>query len=342
MKSVAFLSEAEPIKHAKNFDFQAGSQSAVAKTAQSKSPPKVAILLCTFNGQRFLEEQLKSYIAQTHSNWEIWASDDGSQDDTLSILESYQTQWGTARLSILSGPSEGFVANFLALTCNASIEADYYAYSDQDDVWEPEKLERAVNWLQSVPAQTPALYCSRTRVVNADNIEMGLSPLFANPPSFANALVQNIAAGNTILINSSARKIIQRSIPCIVVSHDWWMYIVISGVGGEIFYDHNPLVRYRQHKNNKVGSNKSLVSKYKRISGVLNSKYKNWNLINLAAIKNIKNLLNYDNKIILDKYIILRKSNTIKKFSILVQLKIKRQSAVENLFFYIAAIFNKI
>lgn len=80
--------------------------------------PKVAILLCTFHGQHYLADQLDSFAAQTHTNWEVWASDDGSLDDTHSILESYSSKWGQERISIHSGPAEGFVANFLSLTCS--------------------------------------------------------------------------------------------------------------------------------------------------------------------------------------------------------------------------------
>ena len=86
--------------------------------------PKVAILLCTYHGQHYLADQLESFAAQTHANWEVWASDDGSQDDTHAILKNYESQWDSGRLSVHFGPSEGFVANFLSLTCKANIKAD--------------------------------------------------------------------------------------------------------------------------------------------------------------------------------------------------------------------------
>ncbi|MBY0345241.1 MAG: glycosyltransferase, partial [Neisseriaceae bacterium] len=78
---------------------------------------KVAILLCTYQGQHYLRDQLDSFANQTHANWSIWASDDGSQDETHAILMAYQAKWGSERLSIHFGPKEGFVANFLSLTC---------------------------------------------------------------------------------------------------------------------------------------------------------------------------------------------------------------------------------
>lgn len=170
------------------------------KIQQDHCLPKVAILLCTYHGQHYLADQLDSFANQTYSNWEVWASDDSSQDDTHTILESYKAKWGGDQLSIHFGPAEGFVANFLSLTCKASIQSDFYAYSDQDDIWKVNKLQRAVDWLSTISANVPALYCSRTQLVDAIGNHIGLSPLFTKPPSFANALMQNIGGGNTMVL----------------------------------------------------------------------------------------------------------------------------------------------
>src|SRR3954462_16018065 len=120
------------------------------------SEEHVAILLCTFNGQNFLAEQLSSIAAQTHTCWELWTSDDGSRDDTKAILQSGA---GTSERSIriCAGPSQGFAANFLSLGRRRSIQANYYAFADQDDYWEPQKLSVALDWLRSVPPEEPAL-----------------------------------------------------------------------------------------------------------------------------------------------------------------------------------------
>jgi glycosyltransferase involved in cell wall biosynthesis len=140
--------------------------------------PKVAVLLCTMQGQHFLAEQLNSIATQSHPSWAIWASDDGSDDHTHAILEYYQSHWGEDRISIHAGPAEGSTANFLSLSCRVDIDADYFAYADQDDVWESDKLERAVDWLHSIPPDVPALYGSRTLLVDARNQHIGYSPLF--------------------------------------------------------------------------------------------------------------------------------------------------------------------
>ena len=110
--------------------------------------PQIAVLMGTYNGAEFLPEQLASLAAQTHTNWRLWVSDDGSSDATPGILRRYQEAWGENKLSILAGPRRGFQANFLELTAQPEISADYYAWADQDDVWLPEKLARALECLQ--------------------------------------------------------------------------------------------------------------------------------------------------------------------------------------------------
>ena len=145
---------------------------------------RVAILLCTYNGARFLAQQLDSIAAQTHGDWVVWASDDGSSDETVAILEAYRARWEPGRLLISRGPGKGFVAHFLALTCRADVVAGHYAYADQDDIWDKDKLARAVAWLLTESQDMPALYCARTRTIDANNNETGFSPAFTRPPGF--------------------------------------------------------------------------------------------------------------------------------------------------------------
>lgn len=206
--------------------------------------PKVAVLLCTMQGQHFLAEQLNSIATQSHPSWAIWASDDGSDDHTHAILEYYQSHWGEDRISIHAGPAIGSTANFLSLSCRVDIDADYFAYADQDDVWESDKLERAVEWLQSVPPEVPALYGSRTLLVDARNQHIGYSPLFERAPDFRNALVQSIAGGNTMVFNKAARDLLRQAGDNVqAVTHDWWAYMLVTGCGGVVHYDPYPTVR---------------------------------------------------------------------------------------------------
>ena len=305
--------------------------------------PKIAILLCTYHGQHYLAEQLDSFKAQSHSNWEVWASDDGSEDDTHAILKTYQQKWPAGRLSIHFGPAEGFAANFLSLTCKASIEADYYSYSDQDDVWETDKLERAVRWLETVSPNIPALYCSRTRLVDAENNEIGLSPLFSKPPSFANALMQNIGGGNTMVFNNVARALLRAAgedTP--VITHDWWDYMLVTGCGGKVFYDSYPSLRYRQHDGNLVGMNATWAARFKRMRMLWEGRFRSWNDSNIAGLRKLQHKLTPENRETLDRFANARQMSLIPRLLHLRRSGIYRQTLFGNLGLIAAAIFGKI
>lgn len=319
-----------------------GERSSRGNVVPLKPQPKVAILLCTFHGQHYLSEQIDSIVAQTYPNWEIWASDDGSEDDTHLILESYRQRLGDQRLSIHSGPSEGFVANFLSLACKANIRADYYAFSDQDDIWKTDKLERALRWLGKTPAGIPALYCSRTEVVDADGKHLGYSPLFRKAPSFANALVQNIGGGNTMVFNQAARNLLQfggANVPA--VSHDWWAYLVVTACGGRVHYDPVPTLRYRQHGENLVGENRSLPAKALRATELLKGRFRDWTERNLSALTCIRSQMTDSSIETLDRFAQARHLSVGGRISGLRSSGVYRQTALGNFGLLVAAMFKK-
>jgi glycosyltransferase involved in cell wall biosynthesis len=305
--------------------------------------PKIEILMCTFEAGRFLNDQLDSIIAQTHQNWQLLVSDDASKDGTRKTLESYQNRLGPQRLKILSGPSKGFVSNFLSLTCNSSSDSNYYAYSDQDDIWDDDKLERALKWLHTIPDKTPALYCSRTRLVDSNNNEIGLSPLFSKPPSFANALMQNIGGGNTMVFNHAARTLLLEAGENIsVVSHDWWVYLLVTGCGGKVFYDSIPSVRYRQHSKNLVGMNGSWNARIKRIRMLWQGRFQRWIDDNIVALQKIHHQLTPANQTTLALFTKARTMSFIFRLIYLKKSGIYRQTLLGNLGLIAAAVFNKI
>jgi len=305
--------------------------------------PKVAILLCTFYGQDFLAQQLDSFAAQTHANWEVWAADDGSKDGTHSILKDYQQKWSDGQLTIHAGAAKGFAANFLFLTCKTNIVADYYAYSDQDDIWELNKLARAVEWLESIPSSIPAVYCSRTRLVDASNKDIGLSPLFSKPPSFSNALMQNIGGGNTMVFNNAARDLLREAgedLP--IVTHDWWVYMLITGCGGQVFYDTEPSVRYRQHENNLVGTNGTWQARLKRLHMLWRGYFRSWNDRNIAALLTMNHRLTPDNRKTLTYFIKARKMGLVPRLFYFKLSGIYRQTFLGNLGLIAGALFRRI
>ncbi len=305
------------------------------------SLPKVAVLMCTMQGQRFLAQQLNSIATQGHARWAIWASDDGSADHTPAILEYFQAHWGEDRLSIHHGPAEGLTANFLSLTCRADIEADYFAYADQDDIWESDKLERAVAWLQSVPEHLPALYGSRTLLVDARNQHIGYSPLFEQPGSFRNALVQNIAGGNTMVFNRAARELLRMAGDNVsVVAHDWWAYILISACGGRIHYDPSPTVRYRQHGLNQFGANRSVAAQASRLRQLLHGRFRGWVDANLAELQRVRHLMTPENRRVLDEFARARRHRLLPRLRGLRQAGVYRQTLWGNLGLTIAALIS--
>ncbi len=270
----------------------------------------VAILLCTYNGQRYLSEQLESVATQTYPHWRMWVSDDDSQDDTPSILTEYRSKWSNGSLSIVQGPRRGFVANFLSLCCREEIQAEYYAFCDQDDVWEADKLQRALDRLNTVSADIPALYGSRTRLVDAENRELGLSALFARPPGFVHALTQNIASGNTMVFNHAAIALLRDAGSKVaVVAHDWWLYLLVSGAGGQVVYDAYPSVRYRQHSNNVVGMKMHWLARLVRlrtIREVWQGKFRDGNERQMQALQAMRAKLSPANRVILDRFMLAR------------------------------------
>jgi glycosyltransferase involved in cell wall biosynthesis len=307
----------------------------------NNSGPRVAILLCTYNGDKFIEEQLISFSKQTHKNLKVWVSDDNSTDKTLEILQRYQKDWGKDRLFITKGPQKGCVENFMNITCNENISADFYAYADQDDIWKSNKITRSIENLESF-TETPALYGTRTELINAYGESIGLSPLFTKAPSLKNALLQSIAGGNTMVFNNKAMKLLREAGELKVVSHDWWAYILISGVGGVIIYDPIPSLLYRQHDANVIGENRSLKAKLQRAALIFNGRYRKWNNINIKAISKVQNLFSIDSWKTVEEFNEIRNSSFFNRLIMLWRSGIHRQSLIDNIGLLVASICKKL
>jgi len=302
----------------------------------------VAILMGTFQGERFISEQMDSILAQTHKDWELWISDDGSVDRTLSIVEQFR-QTCAAPIQVVAGPKKGFIRNFLALACNPAISADFYSFADQDDIWHADKLERALAWLRGQPFDVPALYCSRTHIVDEGGRSVGESPLFAKRPSFSNALVQSIGGGNTIVMNDAARRVLMTAgADVTVASHDWWAYIVVAGAGGSIHYDPAPPIDYRQHGSNLVGSNSGWRARVRRLRMLTKSQFRNWNTQNLAALKSIEHLLTKENRKTLELFRGIREEGFPRRLWTLYKSGLHRQTFLGNIGLVAAVILRQV
>lgn len=305
-------------------------------------PPSVAILLGTCQGERFLAPQLDSIAAQTHARWHVWASDDNSTDGTLGILEDYRRRWGDDRLSIRRGPGKGFCANFLSLACDPSIQADFYAFADHDDVWDDDKLAVALAWLSGMPHNVPALYCARTRLIDEDGRPMGFSPLFARPLSFRNALVQSVAGGNTMVFNQAARDLLAEAGVVDVQTHDWWLYLIVTACGGRTFYDPVPKIGYRQHPNNLVGSNADWPARLSRAKRLLAGRFTGMNDRNIVALKRLQHHMSAENKSILTHFVHARKASLAPRVRGIRHSGVYHHTRLGNLGLVVATLFKKL
>jgi glycosyltransferase involved in cell wall biosynthesis len=307
---------------------------------QSSVSSTVAILLCTKDGKVFLREQLESIRRQSHAKWRIVASDDGSSDRTLEILEEFAKRW-PEQIEIRKGPQRGFCQNFLSLATDPAIRADYFAYCDQDDIWKDDKLNRALAWLQTIPRSVPALYCARVKLVSGEGEPIGHSPLFERAPGFRNALVQNIGGGNTMVFNGAARELLIKAGQVEVVSHDWWTYQLITACGGVVHYDPKPVLRYRQHTGNQIGSQVRWVARPQRLRMLLSGRFKRWNDANIRALKSVESILEPENRQTLEKFCEAREATLLSRLVNLRRSGVYRQTVLSNLSLIAAVLFRK-
>lgn len=244
----------------------------------------VTILMGLYQGAAHLREQLESFARQDHADWRLIVSDDRSRDAGPAILGDFAAERPPGQVVCVTGPGRGFAANYLSLLANLPDDPGWVAFSDQDDVWLPDRLSRG---LAALTGEGPALYCSRTWVTGADLSGRATSPLFRRPPSFRNALVQNVAAGNTILLNPAAARVVVASARVVpgVVAHDWWAYLVVTGAGGLVVQDPEPTLLYRQHGGNTIGSNAGWRARMRRLRQVWAGRLRAWNDTNTAALE---------------------------------------------------------
>jgi len=305
--------------------------------------PKVVILLATYNGSEHIREQLDSLVLQTHANWSLIVSDDGSTDGTLEIVRKF-AETILQRVVIVEGPRGGFWKNFLSLIDQADQEqGDFFAFCDQDDIWLPEKLERVIKWLESVGQQEPGLYCARTELIDKAGTRIGFSPLFRRKPTFRNALVQSIAGGNTMVINRPTRALLaQTPKTADLISHDWWTYRLVTAAGGSVFYDPVPSVRYRQHSSNIVGSNRGIGPRIARSMAFAGGRWKRWNDASLAALGAIECSFSPSAQATIDDFSAARRSNLPDRIRLLWRSGVYRQNAIETIAMYLGAFLGRI
>ncbi|HBR1047501.1 glycosyltransferase family 2 protein [Klebsiella sp. 2019SCSN059] len=282
----------------------------------------VAILMAVRNGQDYLPNQLQSFLEQTYKHWSLYVSDDGSEDATVKIVEDFFSSHLDVQGRLTPGPCRGFCQNFQSLINNREIQSEYYAFSDQDDIWLPEKLQMAVEYLNSVPADIPALYCSSTTLIDSENHTIGESLHPRKPLGFANALLHNIASGNTMVFNHRARELLRAASSDMMVVHDWSLYQIVSACGGFIHFDKTPTVLYRQHVNNVIGDGRNIFLRGRNFLQSLSGDRRNWNDRNRIVLSNLLDSFTISAKNVFDDYYSIRSGSLFRR------LKYFRRSGV--------------
>lgn len=215
---------------------------------------KAAILLSSYNGENYIQTQIESILAQQCDiPFDLWVRDDGSSDSTCQILQHYaeagQLRWYTgANLK----PAKSFLD--LVKHCPGY---DYYAFADQDDYWQPEKLSRGITKLQT--AEGPALYFANARLVDSELGDLGRDVYKCCPYSdYYTLLCQGGLLGCTMVFNGALAKLLQNaSMPENLMMHDFYVAAVCALFDGDIHYDSEAVMLYRQHGNNVVGVSRS-------------------------------------------------------------------------------------
>jgi len=227
---------------------------------------KLLILLSTWNGSKYIREQLASILSQEYDGQlSVLVRDDHSHDNTVQIIGGMND----GRVEVICGENLGAKGSFLALLAEARRrKPDFIALADQDDVWLSGKLQRSVDALSAVTG--PALYCSALRIVDEQLREIGRFT-FTDVPSFNGSFLTNCATGCTCVFNRELLDLLEvLPSPNEILMHDWWLYIVTAAFG-RVIYDDVPMILYRQHASNQIGMRLGFVSLLYRLRRLLSS-----------------------------------------------------------------------
>lgn len=248
--------------------------------------------MCTYNGARFLREQLDSIAAQKGVAWHLVVSDDGSRDATCAIVQDFAsahpvTLFRHARDDSALAPSQRAARNYLRTLTRPDLPVGpdtFVALSDQDDIWRPDKLAHGVRVLLDHGAPV-AVYSGQSRHIRADGAPLVPSRPPHRPPALGNALVQNVVSGHsTILTPAAFARLRLAGVPEGVFYHDWWIYLLMAATGAKVIVDGNIGLDYRQHSQNVMGAGQGGGARAKRLRQMFNGEYGRWFRANLDAL----------------------------------------------------------
>lgn len=224
------------------------------------SSPSIVVVMSTYNGERYVREQLDSVLSQDVPNLSIVVRDDGSKDDTIQILREYERH-GDIRL--ICGQNEGYVKSFFDVVVAAG-NYDYYCFADQDDIWLPDKLSSAVKLMENSAAKGPVLHCSDLFFCDEFCKNPQCSDLNLIGLNGQRMIYETICFGNTMVFNRQMRDLATIGGPTDVFSHDWWFGLVACSLG-TLVWDKQPHLLYRRTGNNASpsGMSPAQLAKYR-------------------------------------------------------------------------------
>ena len=210
---------------------------------------KIQVLLSTYNGEKYIKEQIESILKQEEVEVTILIRDDGSTDKTIEIVKKLAK--ANQNITIYEGKNIGPARSFMDLINNSG-DFNYFAFADQDDVWKPRKLISAIHKLEQVQKNKPAIYISALEIVD-ENLKNIATKQVEGNYCFEGEIVKNFATGCTQVFNKTLRDKIKKYNPTYLIMHDSWITRVCYAIGGNVIIDENTYIQYRQHTNNVLG-----------------------------------------------------------------------------------------
>lgn len=265
----------------------------------------VQVVMSTYNGEKYLEEQINSILNQKDVNVSILVRDDGSSDKTLNILEKYKKK---GQLEYYKGKNIGYGKSFLELLVRMN-KADYYSFADQDDVWNKEKLIKAICKIESYNDEVK-LYCSSLTYVD-DKLKFIKEKDYSNLKiSMGSALSRTRIAGCTMVFNNALLEkfLYSYQIKDVINNHDYLLYLLCLGCGGKIIFDNNSYIKYRRHGNNETSSGNGLKIRVKKELSRFNSKKNSKSILCKNIMNYYEDILENDSKLLIQAVIDYKKS----------------------------------
>lgn len=299
---------------------------------------KVVICMSTYNGEKYIKEQIESLLNQTYKNIEIYVRDDGSKDNTIQILQEYENQ---GKIYFIKGENVGVVKSFYKCLETAYEQGDIFAYCDQDDRWHKDKIERAVKALDNENQDVPLLYFSEFNYCDENLKFLSKSNLNKKGTSFENSIVECISFGISEVFNKKlAQKILETGTEDICF-HDWWAYMIAAGLG-KVLYDSEPTVEYRRTGSNVSPSGKGkLELQIYRIKKFLLGRYFKTIRKQIDKFKiHFSNELDDKNKKVINLFTV--KYNFLKSIKKVFYHKMFRQSVLDEILCRILFLFGRL